>query len=75
MRIRRGDLPPDEGTPLLAVAEVLLGLVDKPRVILAADEDDEAHDGPGHVGGVAREVSVHNLVKRLEMSSVVKTGD
>ena len=35
----RGDLPPDEGTPLLAVAEVLLVLVDKPRVILAANQN------------------------------------
>ena len=35
----RGDLPPDEGTPLLAVAEVLLVLVDKPRVILAAHQN------------------------------------
>ena len=35
----RGDLPPDEGTPLLAVAEVLLVLVDEPRVILAANQN------------------------------------
>ena len=35
----KGDLPPDEGTPLLAVAEVLLVLVDKPRVILAAHQN------------------------------------
>ena len=31
--------PPDERTPLLAVAEVLLVLVDKPRVILAANQN------------------------------------
>lgn len=35
---------------------------------VAADEDDEAHDGPGHVGGVAGKVSVKNFMKRLEMS-------
>ena len=35
---------------------------------VAADKDDEAHDGAGHVGGVAGQVSVNNFVKRLEMS-------
>ena len=35
---------------------------------IAADEDDEAHDGAGHVGGVAGQVSIKNLMKRLEMS-------
>ena len=35
---------------------------------IAADKDDEAHDGPGHVGGVAGQVCINNLMKRLEMS-------
>ena len=35
---------------------------------VAANKDDEAHDGAGHVGGVAGQVSVNNFVKRLEMS-------
>ena len=42
------------------------GSIDEEEV--AADKDDEAHDGAGHVGGVAGQVSVNNFVKRLEMS-------